>query len=89
MTNIKYLVRIINENGKKSEPIGTSSIKNMPPPTNVPSLKAILGYANYYNVFFFFSEHAFLRTSLNNLQKKIPIGIRQPNAKTTKKLKIF
>lgn len=43
MPKIKYLIQVIDGNGKKSEPTGASAIKNMLSPTNVPSFQAILG----------------------------------------------
>lgn len=48
MTKIKYFGQIIDKNSRKPDPTRASGIENISSPTNVSSLQAFLGLANYY-----------------------------------------
>ena len=56
------------QKGRMPNPLRLSAIKNMPAPTNVSTLQAFLGLANYYGNFI--PNIHILRASLNRLLKK-------------------
>ena len=43
--------QVIDVKGRKPDPSRSSAIKNMPSSTNVSTLQAFLGLANYYSNF--------------------------------------
>ena len=61
---MKYLVA----KGRKSDPLTSRAIKNIPAPTNVSTLQAFLGLANYHGNFI--TNMHILRAPLNKLLKK-------------------
>ena len=49
LPKIKYLVQVIDENGRTPDPNQADTIKYEPAPTNVATLQSFCGLANYYN----------------------------------------
>ena len=68
MSEIKYLGRIIDSDGRRPEPARTEAIKHMPTPKNVVMLQAFLGLTNYYGIYI--PKMHNLRAPLDKLLKK-------------------
>ena len=51
MTRIKYLGQVIDEKGRRPDPARSSTIKDLPAPTNLTKLQEFLAFANYYPVY--------------------------------------
>lgn len=67
LTKIKYLVQIIDKNGRRPDMLRASAIKNMPPPRNMTTLQTFLGLTNYYEIYVHNIHN--LRSLLNDLRK--------------------
>ena len=67
-SKIMYLEQIIDSKGRKLDPSRLSAIKKMSAPTNVSTLQAFLGLANYCSNFI--PNMHILNALLNKLLKK-------------------
>jgi transposase InsO family protein len=65
---ISYLGQIIDKEGRRPDPKKIHAIKNMPPPSDVPSLRSYLGMVNHYQQFV--KNMRFIRKPLDDLLKK-------------------
>ena len=68
MPQVKYLGFIIDKYGRRPDPAKIEAIQNMPPPTDVTTLRSFLGLINYYGNFI--KEMRELRAPLDALLKK-------------------
>ena len=68
MSEIKYLGQIIDPDGRRPDPARAESIKSMPTPKNVVTLRAFLGLSNYYGIYI--PKMHNLRAPLNKFLKK-------------------
>uniref|UniRef100_A0A915DQT8 Uncharacterized protein n=1 Tax=Ditylenchus dipsaci TaxID=166011 RepID=A0A915DQT8_9BILA len=46
--SIKYPGQIIDKDGRRPDPAKIEAVVNMPPPTDVPTLRSYLGMVNFY-----------------------------------------
>nr|CAX83705.1 Gag-Pol polyprotein [Schistosoma japonicum] len=51
MDSVKYLGFIFDKNGRHPDPENVRAIQNMPPPSNVATLRSFLGLISYYSNF--------------------------------------
>jgi hypothetical protein len=67
-SEIKFLGHIVDANGIRPDPARSESIKKMPPPSDLTSLRSFLGALNYYGRFV--KEMRELRAPLDELLRK-------------------
>ncbi|CAH8676807.1 unnamed protein product [Schistosoma haematobium] len=51
MNSVKYLGFVFDKNGRRPDPENVRAIQNMPPPSNVATLRSFLGLISYYSNF--------------------------------------
>lgn len=68
LPQIKYLGCIIDKNGRRPDPAKIEAIQQMPPPTDVSTLRSFLGGLSYYGIFI--KNMRKLRQPLDELLKK-------------------
>ena len=68
LPEIKFLVHIINRNGRRPDPDRVNASRKMPAPNNVQALQSFLGLVNFYQEFIKNMQN--LRLTLKELLKK-------------------
>ena len=68
MSEVPYLGHVIGASGLKVDPAKTKAVEEWPAPTNIPELRAFLGFANYFRKFI--PSYAQKTAPLNNLLRK-------------------
>lgn len=68
MDSVKYLGFVFDKNGRRPDPENVRAIQNMPPPSNVATLRSFLGLISYYSNFL--PQLHRLRAPMNHLLSK-------------------